>query len=45
MIAGLTWTAWLLIVASVLPGLLMALAFYMAHRNDVPPPRVPTDPT
>lgn len=42
MIAGLTWTAWLLIAASVLPGLLMAVAFYLAHRHDVPrrePPR------
>ena len=35
MIAGLTWTAWLLIVAAVLPGLLMAIAFYLAHRRDV----------
>ncbi len=34
MIAGLPWTAWLLIAASTLPALSLALAFYLAHRDE-----------
>lgn len=33
MIAGLPAGAWLLIAASTLPGLAIALWFYLAHRN------------
>ena len=33
MIAGLPWTAWLLIVAATVPALVLALTFYAAHRS------------
>ncbi len=33
MIAGLPWTAWLLIVASIAPPLALVGAFYWAHRS------------
>lgn len=33
MILGLPWDAWLLIAASVLPGLGLAIAFYRAHTG------------
>lgn len=31
LIAGLPWTAWLLIVAAIVPGLGIAVAFYAAR--------------
>jgi hypothetical protein len=34
MIAGLPWTAWLLIAAATVPALALALAFYAARRTD-----------
>jgi hypothetical protein len=34
MIAGLPWTAWLLIAAATLPALMLALVFYIAHRDE-----------
>lgn len=37
MIAGLSWGAWLLIAGSVLPGLLLAIAFYRAHSRESSP--------
>ena len=33
MVAGLPWTAWLLIIASVVPALALASVFYLAHRR------------
>ena len=33
MIAGLSWATWVLLVMAVLPGLGIALAFYLAHRG------------
>lgn len=33
MIAGLPWTAWLLLLASVGLGLSIALTFYFTHRR------------
>lgn len=41
MIAGLYWTAWLLLVLAVVPGLALALLFLRAHRGD---PRPAADP-
>ncbi len=38
MIAGLPWTSWLLILASVLPALVLVLAFFHAHQDDDPDP-------
>jgi hypothetical protein len=39
MLAGLPWTAWLLISLSTVPALAAALAFYLAHgRTGSPPP-------
>ena len=35
MIAGLHWTAWLLLLMAVLPGLALALLFLRAHIGDV----------
>lgn len=32
-IAGLPWTAWLLIGAAIVPALAIALAFYLSHRE------------
>ncbi len=34
MIAGLPWTAWLLLIASVGLGLSIVLAFYFTHRRN-----------
>ncbi len=34
MIAGLPWTAWLLLIASVGLGLSIMLAFYFTHRRN-----------
>ncbi len=34
MIAGLPWTSWLLIFVSVVPPLLLGLAFFLAHWDD-----------
>ena len=31
-LAGLPWTTWLLLAAATLPGVLLALAFYLTHR-------------
>jgi hypothetical protein len=31
-LAGLPWATWLLFAAATLPGLLLALAFYLTHR-------------
>ena len=36
MIAGLPWTAWLLILAATVPAFALALAFYLRHRGDRP---------
>lgn len=33
MIYGLSWTAWLLLLLSTLPGLLLVLVFYFRHRD------------
>lgn len=33
MILGLPWTAWLLMLAAVGPGLALALTFFLAHRG------------
>lgn len=33
MIAGLPWTAWLLILTATVPALVIALRFYFAHRH------------
>lgn len=33
MIAGLPWTAWLLLIVAVGLGLAVELAFYFAHRR------------
>jgi hypothetical protein len=33
MIAGLHWTAWLLLVAAVVPALVLVAAFYLKHRR------------
>jgi hypothetical protein len=33
MFLGLSWTAWLLMLAAVGPGLALALAFFLAHRE------------
>jgi len=33
MIAGLHWTAWLLLAAAVGLGLVIELRFYLAHRG------------
>lgn len=38
-ILGLPWTTWLLIVVSVVPALLAALAFFRAHGRDDRPAR------
>jgi hypothetical protein len=32
LLAGLPWTTWLLFAAATLPGLALALAFYLTHR-------------
>ena len=32
LLAGLPWTTWLLLVAATVPGLALALAFYLTHR-------------
>ncbi len=34
MIAGLPWTAWLLLIASVGLGLSIVLTFYFSHRRN-----------
>ena len=34
MIAGLSWTAWLLLIASVGLGLSIVLVFYLSHRRN-----------
>ncbi len=34
MIAGLPWTAWLLLIASVGLGLSIVLVFYFTHRRN-----------
>ena len=34
MIAGLPWTAWLLLIASVGIGLSIVLVFYFTHRRN-----------
>ena len=31
-LAGLPWTTWLLFAAATLPGVILALAFYLTHR-------------
>ncbi|MGI9179293.1 MAG: hypothetical protein ACR2H9_02095 [Longimicrobiaceae bacterium] len=36
MIAGLPWSSWLLILASVLPALVLVLAFFLAHQDEDP---------
>ena len=36
MIAGLPWTAWLLLIASVGLGLSIVLVFYFTHRQNGP---------
>jgi hypothetical protein len=33
LLAGLPWTTWLLLAAATLPGLALALAFYLTHRT------------
>jgi len=33
MIAGLHWTAWLLLVAAVGPGLALVIVFYLGKRQ------------
>lgn len=33
MIAGLPWTAWLLLLCAVLPGVTLALLFLRAHTG------------
>lgn len=43
MIAGLPWTAWLLILTAVVPPLALALAFYRAHPPQRPRRQVRTD--
>ncbi len=40
MIAGLPWTAWLLLIAAVGLGLVVELIFYFRHRGT----RTPTPP-
>ncbi|MCZ6485939.1 MAG: hypothetical protein O6826_09600 [Acidobacteria bacterium] len=40
MIAGLPWTAWLLLIAAVGLGLMVELIFYFRHRGT----RKPTTP-
>jgi hypothetical protein len=34
MMAGLSWAAWALILAAVVPGVVLAAAFYRVHRDD-----------
>ena len=34
MIAGLPWTAWLLVIVAVGLGLTVELIFFLKHRND-----------
>ena len=36
MIAGLPWTAWLLLIVSVGLGLSIVLVFYVTHRRSGP---------
>jgi len=33
MIAGLPWTAWLLMVVTVAPALALVSVFYLSHRR------------
>lgn len=34
MILSLHWTAWLLIAASIVPGVAIVIAFYRAHSGE-----------
>ena len=34
MIAGLPWTAWLLLIAAVVPALVLVSIFYFRHRGE-----------
>ncbi len=33
MIAGLHWTAWLLLIAAVVPAVVLVTTFYLKHRR------------
>jgi hypothetical protein len=43
MIAGLHWTAWLLLILSVGLGLAIELIYYFTHRRPKHPDATPSD--